>query len=408
MSTAQATPSHGIAARPTPVGGPILTRPFKVLMVFGILGIALTIWRFAVGLGPATALSDGYPWGLWIAFDVVTGTALACGGYAMAILVYILNKGRYHALVRPAVLTSALGYSLAGLAIAIDVGRPWLIWRVPLGGFPAVGFNWNSALLEVALCVMAYVVVLWIEMAPVFLDRWQESPRQGLARFARKTLPFFDKALPWILALGLLLPTMHQSSLGTVMLLSGPRLHPLWNTPWVPMLFLVSCIAMGYATVVLESSLAAAFFRRQRETKMLASLSTAIAVVLALYLVLRLGDIIFRGQLGAAFAFDLASFWFWVEIFLFAFPLGMILSARSQLENAGYLFRIALLIALAGAFYRFATYLIAFQPGAHYSYFPAVPEILITLGLVALEVMAYIYFVKRFPILGGARTAASA
>ncbi len=212
-------------AHAAPVGGTLWTRPFKVLVTLGALGLVLTAWRFAVGLGASTGLSDGYPWGLWIAFDVVTGTALACGGYAVAILVYILNKGRYHPLVRPAILTSALGYSLAALAIVVDVGRPWFIWKVPLFFWR---WNLNSALLEVALCVMAYVVVLWIEMSPAFLEKWeQESRRPGLQRFARKVRPRIEKALLWIIALGLLLPTMHQSSLGTVMLLAGPRLHPL-------------------------------------------------------------------------------------------------------------------------------------------------------------------------------------
>ena len=119
-----------------PIGGPLLTKGFKLIL--GILGVwlILLIWRYAVGLGPVTGLTDGYPWGIWIAFDVVTGTALACGGYAIAILTYILNKGKYHPLVRPALLTSALGYSMAALAIVIDVGRWWGIWRIPLGGFP--------------------------------------------------------------------------------------------------------------------------------------------------------------------------------------------------------------------------------------------------------------------------------
>ena len=107
----------------------------------------------------------------------------------MALLVYIFNKGKYHPLVRPAILTSALGYSMAGLAIAIDVGRPWFIWRIPLGGFPDMGkYNWNSALLEVALCVMAYVIVLWIELSPAFFEKWKDSPKEGLANFSKQGL----------------------------------------------------------------------------------------------------------------------------------------------------------------------------------------------------------------------------
>ena len=386
--------SHGIHE---PVGGPLWTHPFKILLTLASLGFVLIAWRFAVGLGPSTGLSDGYPWGLWIAFDVVTGTALACGGYAIAILVYAFNKGRYHALIRPAILTSALGYTLAGLAIAVDVGRPWLIYRVPI----SVGnYNLNSALLEVALCVMAYVVVLWIELAPAFLEKWEKTGRGWLRRFAERSLPVLDKTLIFIIALGVLLPTMHQSSLGTVMLLAGPRLHPLWNTALVPLLFLISCIAMGYAVVVMESTLSSRVWGRKRETKMLASLSNAMIVVLSLFILLRLADLIWRGELGLVFRLDVYAGAFLVEMALTAVAVGMLLR-KDRLRHAGYLFQTAFVIILAGTLYRFSTYLLAFRPGEHWSYFPTVPEILVTVGLVATEVLVYIVLVKRFPILAG-------
>ena len=152
-----------------PVGGRLLTRPFMVLSGIFAVAAVLILVRLIFGIGAVTALSDGYPWGLWIAFDVVTGTALACGGYAVALLVYIRTKGQYHPLVRPAILTSALGYSLAGIGVGLDVGRWWSIWRVPLFFWE---WNLNSVLLEVALCIMAYVVVLWIELSPAFLDSY--------------------------------------------------------------------------------------------------------------------------------------------------------------------------------------------------------------------------------------------
>src|SRR5574338_1562947 len=210
-----------------PVGGPIFTRGFRVLAGVFALGAVFILWRLFAGLGAVSALSDGYPWGLWIAFDVVTGTALACGGYAVALLVYIMNKGRYHPLVRPAVLTSALGYTLAGIGIGLDVGRWWNIWRVPLFFWE---WNLNSVLLEVALCVMSYIFVLWLELSPAFLEKAKETNIPRLRDFATKALPFVNRALLWVIALGILLPTMHQSSLGSLMLLAGPRLHPLWNT----------------------------------------------------------------------------------------------------------------------------------------------------------------------------------
>ncbi len=386
-----------------PLGGPILTKPFKALLALFCVAAALIVWRFAVGLGPTTALSDGYPWGLWIAFDVVTGTALACGGYAMALLVYILNRGRYHPLIRPAILTSALGYSVAGISLAVDVGRPWNFWRVPVF---INQWNLNSALLEVALCIISYVGVVWIEASPAFLEKLKESPIPWLRAAASKALAFLDRALIWIIALGFLLPTMHQSSLGTLMILTGRKLHPLWQTPLLPLLFLLSSFLMGYATVVFESTLSSTLFKRPRETRMLASLSRAVVVVAFLFMALRLIDLTVRSQWANVVAFDRHTMLLFSEWILLVVPVLSLLSGRRR-SDGGHLFGAAMLLILAGALYRFDAFLIAFNPGQGWSYFPSVPELLITLGLVALEIMAYVVLVKRFPILTGAAPAAA-
>jgi len=359
------------------VGGPILTRVYKVLLGIGILGVAITVWRFAVGLGASTALSDGYPLGIWIAFDVVTGTALACGGYAVALLVYIFNRGKYHPLVRPAILTSALGYSIAGLSVAIDLGRPWNMWKIPLY---FRSWNLNSALLEVALCIMAYVGVLWVELSPAFLKN---------ARFNT----ILDRALIWIIALGMLLPTMHQSSLGSLMLLAGPKLHPLWNTPFLPLFFLVTCVAMGYSVVVFESTFSSIAFKRKRETPLLGNLQRVAATIGVVFVTARLLDLAVRGQLGFALRLDLYGMFFWIENALFILPIFL-----KVLPSA-------MVLALAGALFRFDTYLLAFDSGPGWHYFPSVAELLITIGLVAFELAIYIAVVKRFPILSGAAPA---
>ncbi|MDH3816621.1 MAG: Ni/Fe-hydrogenase cytochrome b subunit, partial [Acidobacteriota bacterium] len=368
------------------------------------LWVLILAYRFATGIGTVSGLTDGYPWGIWIAFDVVTGTALACGGYAIAILAYILNKGKYHPLVRPALLTSALGYSMAALAIIIDVGRWWGIWRIPLGGFPDMGsYNWNSALLEVALCVMAYVGVLWIELGPAFLEKWEStSKNSALVGFAKFGLKFYDKALIWIIALGVLLPTMHQSSLGTLMLLGGHKLHGLWNTPWIPLLYLISCIGMGYAVVVWESAVSSKAFNREREDSMLTSLSGAIVVVLGLYLILRFADIIISGKTMLMFNSGMLSIMFWVEIALFVIPMVMLMRAKDR-ANFATIFKASMLIMLAGGLYRFDTYLTAYNPGEGWSYFPTTLELLITLGVISFEIFLYIFVVKRYPILSGTR-----
>lgn len=389
-----------MSVRAQPIGGAVLTRPFLALLaVFGAAA-AIIAWRFAFGIGPVSGLSDGYPWGIWIAFDVVTGTALACGGYAVAILVYILNKGRYHPMVRPAILTSALGYTVAGLSLAVDVGRPWNFWRVPV---LVTSWNFDSALLEVALCIMSYIVVLWVELSPAFLESAGRSRYPLLRRIGRVAHPILDRALVWIIALGLLLPTMHQSSLGTLMILTGRKLHPIWQTPLLPLLFLISCLVMGYAVVVFESTLSSLLFRRPQERRMLAALSGAMVIVLLLFLGVRLADLTARGELDRILALDRFSLLLITELALMLAPALMLLQERRR-RDLGHLFRAAMLMMLAGALYRFDSFLIAFNPGEGWAYFPTVPEMMITIGLVALEIMAYVVLVKRFPILAGAES----
>jgi Ni/Fe-hydrogenase subunit HybB-like protein/Fe-S-cluster-containing dehydrogenase component len=381
-----------------PVGGRLLTWPFVILSALALVGLGGILWRFAAGLGATTNLNDGYPMGLWIAFDVVTGTALACGGYAVALLVYLLNRGKYHPLVRAAVVTSALGYTLGGLSVLIDIGRAWNFYKIPLF---VSHWNFNSILLEVALCIMCYTGVLWIELSPAIMERWRESGMTALQRFAQAATPKLEKAMPFVIAVGLLLPTMHQSSLGSLMLLAGEKLHPLWRTPMLPLLFLVSVLGMGYAAVVLESTISSKVFRRPSELPMLRALSGPIALVLVLYLVLRTGDVLYRDQLIAILRLDFYSMLFFVEMSLFAVPAVLLLAWRNR-ASAAFLVTMGLAVVFGGALYRFSTYLIAFNPGAEWSYWPSIPEFAITIGLVAGEILGYIVLVKKFPILRGA------
>ncbi|HEY0672042.1 MAG TPA: Ni/Fe-hydrogenase cytochrome b subunit [Longimicrobiales bacterium] len=376
-----------------PVGGRIMTKPMKVLLAIVAIAVVMLIWRFAVGLR-MTAMSDRYPWGIWIAYDVVTGTALACGGYAVAILVYILNKGRYHPLVRSAILTSALGYTLGGMSVVIDLGRWWNVWQVPILFWD---WNLNSILLEVALCIMLYTLVLWIELSPAFLESWKKSGNTRLSNFANATLPPLEKALPWIIALGILLPTMHQSSLGSLMMLAGQKVHPLWQTPLLPLLFLISVVAMGYGAVVIESTLSSRFFKRPDEGKILYRLARVVAPITLVYVGLRVIDLVLRGKAGLIFTSGGFSLLFLIEMALFIAPVVMVYGKTAQ--RAGTLFRVAMLVLLAGALYRFSTFLVAFRPAEGWVYFPSIVEILVTMGVIAGEIAAYIFIVKKFPIL---------
>jgi Ni/Fe-hydrogenase subunit HybB-like protein len=384
--------SHALVHEP--VGGPYWNRFTRVLVALAALGAAVMAWRFLFGLGSVANIHDGYPWGIWIALDVVVGTALGCGGYAVALLVYVLNKGKYHPLVRPAVLTSLLGYALGAFGVVVDLGRWWELWKVPT-------FFWRwtgSPQLEVALCISAYVVVLMVEASPALFERWQREPGGSLRPLATKALRFLDKALPWILALGVLLPTMHQSSLGTMMLLTGPKLHPLWFTSWLPFQFLVSALVMGYGIVVVEATFSAWAFKRRPETEMLAKLSKVALGVGAFWAIFRVAEVAWSGELGLIAGPK--GLWFVLEVALHLAAV-VVLASAARRASAVWQARAGMLLVLAGTLYRVNSYLVAFQPGAHFSYFPALPEMAITIGFFAAEIAIYIWAVRRFPILAG-------
>ncbi|NQV42580.1 MAG: Ni/Fe-hydrogenase cytochrome b subunit [Candidatus Marinimicrobia bacterium] len=367
------------------LGGRLLTKPFWVLLGLAMIAGLLLIKRFLFGIGAVTNLSDGYPWGIWIVYDVLVGTALGCGGYSIALLVYIFNKGEYHPLVRSALMTSAFGYTLAGVSIFIDIGRYWQMYNV----FLPWHINLNSIMFEVAACIGAYVFVLWIEFSPTFLEH-----RQSLEK--KKKL---NKILFFFIALGVLLPTMHQSSLGSLMIIAGEKLSPIWQTGWLPLLFLMSAITMGYAVVIFESLFSAVALKRPLdETPILGKLSGIMIPLLVLFLLLRFGDLMWRGQLGNIFNDGMLGAVFVVENLLFLIPIFMLAPAKNRM-HATTLFWSSGSMILAGALYRFDTFLVAFNPGIGYHYFPSASEILITVGIISIEILAYLIFVKKLPVL---------
>ncbi len=366
-----------------PLGGKLFTPTFLFCLLLLMISLFFVAKRFIYGLGAVTNLSDGYPWGIWIAFDVVVGTAFACGGYAMALVIYVFNKGEYHPLIRPAIMASLFGYTLAGVAVFFDVGRYWQIYNIFLPWFT----NPNSVLLEVALCIGTYVVVLWIEFTPTFLEKLGADSAKA----------FLDKIMFIFIALGILLPTMHQSSLGTMMIVAGSKLSPLWWTGLLPLLFLISCIFMGYAIVISESSITTRRYQLLEENHLLGKLSAVFPWLIGIYLIIRFADVSIRGHLNLAFSGDLKGNMFLLENLLLLVPM-CILFIPANRNNARMLLFSAISIILAGTLYRFNCYLIGFDPGGDWKYFPAAGEILITVGIVSIEIMAFLWFIKRLPI----------
>ena len=369
-----------------PLGGKIITKPFIFFGVLFTIALAFLAARFIFGLGSVTNLSDGYPWGIWIVIDVMVGTAFGCAGYAVALLVYVLNKGQYHPLVRSAVLAGLFGYMLGGMAVMIDLGRYWQFYTLMWPGF----INVNSVMLEVAWCVMAYIGVLFVEFAPTALERF------GLKNAQQK----LSKVMFLVIAVGILLPTMHQSSLGTMAVVAGNQISPLWQTQLLPPLFLISALLMGYAIVPFESILASMGLRRPLETDLLAKLTKVMLVVTGFYLLLRFGDLLWRGALGLAFVGDLDSIMFWIENLLFVIPI-LLLAKTANRNSPRLIFLSAISLLLAGSVYRINTYLVGYHPvaGGTWHYFPSMGEIMVTVGIFSLEVMLYLIVVKTLPVL---------
>jgi len=399
--------------------GKILTKPFFVLLALVVIGFGLIAYRFIAGVGAVTALSDGYPWGIWIAYDVATGTAFACGGYALALMIYIMNRWKYHPLIRSALLTSVFGYCLAGFSVVVDLGRYWNAYSF----FLPSRWQPNSIMFEVALCVMTYSTVLIIEFLPAVLhtleqSRWQwvrdasqrlhprlmpdtDALQSGLSvvsKVAGQVQVRLDKVLIFFIVLGITLPSMHQSSLGSMMIIAGDKLHPLWQTGFLPLLFLINCIFIGYATVMFESILSSYGFKRPFETHELSGLAKVVPMVAGLWMAVRFGDLIWRGQIPAILAFDKNSLFFLLEMALIGGSAAMLLWKKNRLSPR-MLFVSGAILMLGGGLFRFNVYLIGFNPGAGWSYFPSFAEFMITVGIVALEILGYLVLVKIFPVM---------
>ncbi|MBU2539208.1 MAG: Ni/Fe-hydrogenase cytochrome b subunit [Proteobacteria bacterium] len=361
----------------------------KVLLALvGLFGVA-ALYRLATGLGAATNLNDDYPWGLWIAMDVMAGVALAAGGFAIAAAVYIFNMKKYKPIVRPAILTAYFGYLLVAVGIFFDIGKPHTLWH-PL-------FMWqpHSVMFEVVMCVVMYLAVLTFEFAPTFFEG---TGRKDLAeKLHSRPVLFF------LVIAGITLSFFHQSSLGGLFLLMPSKLHHLWWTTLLPYNFYISAIAAGLAMVSFETVLAAKIFKHDQEKEILQGLATGTAVTLLIYLVMRLGDIVAKGNLGLAFEGSTASMLFLLEIVGGAIVPMILLAIPAIKKSIPALFITQLLVILGVVMNRFSVTFLA-QGGGNSTYFPSFVEISITVGLIALLMFLYRASVIKLPVFSHAKT----
>ncbi|MBP1678594.1 MAG: Reductase, NrfD-like subunit, partial [Bacteroidetes bacterium] len=343
-------------------------------------------------------------WGLWIAVDVAAGVALAAGGFTTAALGHVMHREEFHAIIRPALLTAMLGYTFVAIGVFSDIGRWYYIWH------PLVMWNGSSVLFEVGMCVMIYMSVLYIEFLPIVCERFigRVSLPGFLAAFNRHveaTLRFLDRTLErfmfiFIIA-GVVLSTLHQSSLGTLMLITASKVHPLWYSPISPLLFLLSAIAVGFPMVIVESLLASRSFKLAPEMPVLSRLARFIPALLGIYLGFKIGDIVIRETFVYLTEFNFVTFMFTLEVVGgVIIPLRMLMSPTVR-NSPPLLFTAALLVVLGVLLTRINTFITAYNPPYDvHPYFPSFGEISVTVGFVALLMLAYRYMALNFPILG--------
>ena len=344
-----------------------------VLLVILAAGFYSTLLRFTRGLGVATHLSDRFPWGLWIGFDVICGVGLAAGGFALAATVYVFHLRRFHPILRPSILTAFLGYALVAVALLYDLGRPYNIWH------PLIMWNPHSVMFEVAWCVMLYLTVLALEFSPAVFERFRmQKPLKLLQAI---TIP--------LVIVGVLLSTLHQSSLGSLFLIVPSKLHPYWYSPLLPLFFFISAVATGMAIVIFESNLSARAFGREIEMPLLASLGKAMAGVLIVYGILRLQDLWRRGALVHLREPSTETVLFALEIVLgLLVPLFLLLIRRVREDREG-LFAAAVLVITGFLLNRLNVSITGLEYSAHAHYFPKWTEVAVTLSMVGTMFLCF-------------------
>ncbi len=363
---------------------PFFTTGTKIVALIFLVGFAAATYRMVAGLGAATHLSDEYPWGIWVAFDILVGVALAAGGFAVTGLVYILNLKKYRPIARPAVLTAFIGYLMLILGVIIDIGKPAAFWH------PMVMWQYHSILFEIIVCITLYTTVLSLEFCPVL---FRGIGMRGIAGFLQKKPVLF-----FLVIAGITLSYHHQSSLGGLFLIVPEKLHPLWYTPLLPQLFFLSACAAGFAVVSLESFFASRILRRPEEGGILRGLATWTAGALFLYLTVRFVDLILRGKGALLLDGSVAGRLFWFEAGIgFILPMIWLLMTRNSSPSA--IMPGQALVVFGILLNRFdANFLSQLPHGG--SYFPSWIEFAVSLGLISLAVLLYrltILYLDVFP-----------
>jgi len=353
-----------------------------VFLVLAATGTVAAVLRFTRGLGASTNLSDQFPWGLWIGFDVLCGVGLAAGGFTITAIVYVFNLKRFTPIIRPTVLTAFLGYVFVAVALLFDLGQPQRIWHA------LVMWNPHSVMFEVAWCVMLYTSVLALEFSPIVFERLNlERPRRIVHAVS----------VPLVIV-GVILSTLHQSSLGSLFLIVPEKLHPLWYSPLLPVLFFVSAIAAGLAMVIVESYLSQRAFNHHLEMDLLEPVGRAMVVALSIYGILRLQDLARRGVLPTLRHPGYEGGMLLLEVGLgVLLPIVLLAIPKVRMRQAG-LVTSAFLAVLGFVMHRLNVSITGMERAAGVSYFPSWMEVAVSLALVAVGFAIFGWAVQYLPI----------
>jgi Ni/Fe-hydrogenase subunit HybB-like protein len=346
-----------------------------------LCGLYSTWLRVFYGLGGSTNLSDKFPWGIWIAFDVMCGVGLAAGGFTLVATVHIFNIEKYKPVLRPAILTAFLGYVLVVVGLLYDLGRPDRLWH------PLVMWNPRSVMFEVAWCVTLYSTVLFLEFIPVVCERFGwHKPMEWIHRIS----------VP-LMILGVLLSTLHQSSLGSLFLIVPEKLYPLWYSPILPLLFFISAIGVGLAMTIFESWHSSRAFGRALELPLLASLARVLAVVMSVYLWIRFLDLAHRNALALLTRNREETWLFLLEIALVAVPTVLLYQVRIRM-NPGALYACAVAIVFGFVANRLNVGITGLEAGSGTTYNPRWTEIAVTLSIVGAGFAIFRAVAHYFPV----------
>jgi len=355
---------------------------FVLWLIVG-LAAAVGLTRFIFGLGVTTNLTDSTPWGFWIGFDVMGGVALAAGGFVITAIFYMMKREEFHPLVKPAVLTAFLGYLAVMLGLTFDLGLPWNIWSM------LIHWNFHSPLFEVGWCVILYSTVLLLEFSPVPLEKF--------SRYA-KIRTFLMKYRFILVLLGIMLSTLHQSSLGSLFLAMPYKLHPLWYSNILPVHFFISAVALGLMMVAFESQVSHWLYNRKPETHLVAKLGKIVVWVLLIYFVVKISDLIISEKTSLVFNNTLDSYLYIIEL-LISVIIPIIIFATPKLRNnSKFQFAGSFMAVIGIVFNRLNVGGLAMLTTTGDSYVPSWMEIAISMGVVSGAALVFLFAIEKFNI----------